>query len=215
MPALVVTRPAATAANRRKVKIISEGGLSWTFPHAPAGFDSTGLAPRWEPVDRPGRAPLLEHVADELHAMSLSWMLGYPDLRSVEADLTQLRFIARSKTRVRFEYGPSEGGWWRVTDLGYQPLQRSRDQHIVCANVSLDVTRATEAVVNVGPVSGGAITTPAGPKPREVVTVAGDTFWTIAQKYLGNGNRWKEIADLNKIVDPRNRPRAGERLRLP
>jgi LysM repeat protein len=30
----------------------------------------------------------------------------------------------------------------------------------------------------------------------------GDTLWAISKKYLGNGNRYKEIATLNKIKNP-------------
>ena len=29
--------------------------------------------------------------------------------------------------------------------------------------------------------------------------VRGDTLWGIAQKYLGNGNRYKEIMELNGL----------------
>ncbi len=31
----------------------------------------------------------------------------------------------------------------------------------------------------------------------------GDTLWAIATSYLGTGTRWREIADLNGISDPR------------
>jgi hypothetical protein len=46
---------------------------------------------------------------------------------------------------------------------------------------------------------------------------SGDTLWGIAQKSLGDGNRWREIYDLNRDVigaDP-NRIQAGMVLRLP
>ncbi len=33
--------------------------------------------------------------------------------------------------------------------------------------------------------------------------IAGDTLWALAQKYLGAGPRWKEIAQANNISDPR------------
>lgn len=42
----------------------------------------------------------------------------------------------------------------------------------------------------------------------------GDTLSSIAARKLGNANRWRAIADLNNIRDPRN-IRIGQVLRLP
>ena len=54
------------------------------------------------------------------------------------------------------------------------------------------------------------------PSPATVtyVVVYGDTFWNIAKKKLGNGQRWREIRDLNASVDPK-KMRPGTQLRLP
>ncbi len=40
------------------------------------------------------------------------------------------------------------------------------------------------------------------PKVKTHTVVKGDTLWHIAKKYLGNGNRYKEIAKLNNIKNP-------------
>jgi hypothetical protein len=42
----------------------------------------------------------------------------------------------------------------------------------------------------------------------------GDTLMSIARKELGDGDRWKEIADLNDVNDPR-KVKVGTRLRMP
>jgi 5'-nucleotidase/UDP-sugar diphosphatase len=55
------------------------------------------------------------------------------------------------------------------------------------------------------------------PPPATTVTyvvVYGDTFWNIAKKQLGDGQRWREIRDLNASVDPK-KMRPGTKLRLP
>lgn len=47
---------------------------------------------------------------------------------------------------------------------------------------------------------------------------SGDTLWAIAEKYLGDGRRWKEIARLNGIKDPRKLPtykQSGKDLKIP
>jgi len=43
---------------------------------------------------------------------------------------------------------------------------------------------------------------------------SGDTLWGIAQKYLGKGSRYNEIAKLNKISNP-NRIKVGQTIQLP
>lgn len=42
----------------------------------------------------------------------------------------------------------------------------------------------------------------------------GDTLWTIAQKRLGSGSRWREIASANGISNP-SRLRVGASLSIP
>jgi hypothetical protein len=43
---------------------------------------------------------------------------------------------------------------------------------------------------------------------------SGDTLGAISERFLGNGNRWKEIAKANDIEDP-NRLEVGTRLTIP
>ena len=43
---------------------------------------------------------------------------------------------------------------------------------------------------------------------------AGDTYWNIAVRILGDGHRWKEIKELNPKVDAKNL-KIGQTIRLP
>jgi LysM repeat protein len=44
------------------------------------------------------------------------------------------------------------------------------------------------------------------PVQRTHTVVRGDSLWMISQRYLGNGNRWREIYELNRVlIDNRNR----------
>jgi len=51
--------------------------------------------------------------------------------------------------------------------------------------------------------------------PRRVRVARGDSLWKLAQRYLGSGAQWRELAELNpQIVEPR-RLQIGDWIRLP
>jgi len=51
--------------------------------------------------------------------------------------------------------------------------------------------------------------------PRRVRVARGDSLWKLAQRYLGSGAQWRELAALNpQIVEPR-RLQIGDWIRLP
>lgn len=52
------------------------------------------------------------------------------------------------------------------------------------------------------------------PAIAQYVVVSGDTLSGIATKTLGDGKRWQEIADLNRIPEP-YRLQVGQKLRIP
>ena len=51
---------------------------------------------------------------------------------------------------------------------------------------------------------------------KEYTIKIGDTFWKIAEKELGSGNRWQSIYELNKdkIKGP-NKLKAGQKIIIP
>ncbi len=57
---------------------------------------------------------------------------------------------------------------------------------------------------------------PAMPAPasRTYTIKKGDTLWSIAVKLLGNGQRWREIVDLNPGLEP-TKLRIGQVITLP
>jgi nucleoid-associated protein YgaU len=51
------------------------------------------------------------------------------------------------------------------------------------------------------------------PEDRIHIVVSGDSLWAIALKYLGSGDRYKEIMVLNGLLT--SAIRAGQKLRIP
>lgn len=68
---------------------------------------------------------------------------------------------------------------------------------------------------NPGVTTPNSISTESSPSTQETYTVqAGDSLWTIAKEKLGDGMRWSEIRDINKIENS-NQLAAGQELLLP
>ncbi len=58
---------------------------------------------------------------------------------------------------------------------------------------------AKEEAVEIAPVANEV---PAPPAPRTHTVVSGDTLFNIAKQYLGDGNRYMELAKANNIPNP-------------
>ena len=50
---------------------------------------------------------------------------------------------------------------------------------------------------------------------RTHVVKAGDTFWNLAATYLGDGNRWREILEINPAIKATNALSVGVTIRIP
>lgn len=55
---------------------------------------------------------------------------------------------------------------------------------------------------------------PQQPATRTYTIRKGDTFWSIAQRIYGDGQRWKDIAQANPSVDPKKLA-IGQEIDLP
>jgi len=84
-----------------------------------------------------------------------------------------------------------------ATPVSSQSLSLRADQ---LRSADLDVTPLADTTTNSAVVSAASTeqtpTPPAAGGPL-ITTVRGDSLWQLAQKHLGNGLRWKEIATLN------------------
>ena len=75
--------------------------------------------------------------------------------------------------------------------------------------IHTDSTSNVYGWVDAGDVSGQT----SGEECRTYTVQAGDSLWAIAQKLLGNGNRWQEISTLNGLTS--TTIQVGQQLKLP
>lgn len=240
MPALTIRRPASRTAKQApkgqpKATIITDGGIRLELPFAPREQDHGGLADTFEQLGRPGRKPLVTYTAEGLRACSFTVLLAHPDhTRPVEGYITRLKRIAGSGDRITLTNlgALTAGVVWTLNDVSIRTLLLQPGTNAITrAEASLAFVEASDAVVNVGPLSGGK-------KPRKgkkggrsrndkggkggkgkatvqrYTVKAGDTLARIALRFYDNPNEWRRIAKASGIRDPR-RLKVGTRLTIP
>jgi nucleoid-associated protein YgaU len=140
----------------------------------------------------------------------------------VDAELKALRRIAKQGKRLRVKLDSTSGDHrWRLTGFTQQVLARQPGTNAPTrALCTMTFTAASDAVVEVGPVSGGHNGSGNGGKdddkdrPKFYVVKKGDTLQSIAEKFYGKASYWRGIADVNNIRDPR-KLKVGTKLTLP
>lgn len=239
MPTLTIRRPAAGTAPEQgghpKATIATDSGLRLVLPYAPNDVEHGGLSDTFENLDRPGRKPLVVYSAEGLRTTSFAVLLAHRDpQRPVEDLLGKLERIAGSGDRVTLSRlgALADGVAWNLTDVTVRTVARQHGTNAVTrAEASLTFTEAVDAVINVGPLTGGkkpkkgkkggkgkADTGGKGGKGKATTqryTVrAGDTLARIALRFYDDPNKWPRIAKASGLRNPRNL-KPGTRLTIP
>jgi LysM repeat protein len=185
----------------------------------------------WQKANLPQmNMPLV--VADK----AVASLAGRQTLTSAYAVIRALQNYARKSSRVRVSYGAFESGLWNLVEMTMKSTRRDPvTDEITYAEVNLQFVRADSSLGGTGPVTGGAVSVPVGgtivtapiggtqtvvqkapgaPAARYYTTKSGDTLWAISYRYYGTGDKWKTIADINGIKDPRKLT-YPKKLRIP
>lgn len=212
MTSLVVqlTNLLGNAATSSDIYLSTDAGERVRFDVVAPESSRGGRVGVWSAASRPGRTPLSRQTEKSLKAHAFTALVGVDPEASIEARLTALDALAHAGTRVQFVYGAGEAGWWTITDLSVQILERVAGSNDASrAEVTFTLTEAN-AGQQAAPQS---FTT----RWRTHTVRKGDTLYRIAAKYLGRGGRWKEIAKANGIKNPKAKTglKVGRRLRIP
>jgi LysM repeat protein len=203
----------------KKMRIRPAGNpVTLELPYAPRQTTHTGMAWTWEEVARTGRDPILSSSGRPRPQMSCQIYLGYknPD-QTCTATLNKLYQLARTNTPLYVTYSSYESGFYHINSLSVNVLQRNKDNHQPTqATVDISFIREIVTITYIGPVSGGKKAPQKksnGKATKKYKVKKGDTLWSIAIKFYKNSARWRHIAKVNKIKDPR-KLRVGRVLKI-
>jgi LysM repeat protein len=185
----------------------------------------SGGYPQWEIVKRPHRVSITNYTGHDPFTMELDLML-FEDIReeaSIEGKIRDLERMARAnqdftpprppQVRVTGQMIPRPELPWVITDLQWGVTRRHEggNFHRYLQQVTVMLLQHVHASLveenNVKPGHGA-------PKYRLYTIKHGDTLQSIAKKLLGDTSRWKQIAKINHIHDPRHLT-VGTKIRVP
>lgn len=221
MTTLTVTTPGTiTSTPSKPVRMVLrsiDNKMVMNFPIAPVEVTYTGFGWTWAEVPRDGRHPYLVKEAYQLPTMEFTAKLVYsrePD-RSVEPLMVILKNMKQATTILTMKYG----GWfdarlWRIDELEFKTVRRSPlNNSPTSVEASITLKNVSDIKLTVGPISGGKKTTTKKPsttkKPAKKSTTKkykvkkGDTLYKLANRFYNDPGKWRYLADLNKIKNPK------------
>jgi hypothetical protein len=217
--ALTVIRDPVTGVNYTavpglKAYLLTESGkLSFSFQFAPPVIEYAILEDNYVEVERVGLRPLLVRKAAKLNTIKFTAQIASKTnvFEEQQGYLDSLVAVARSRERVMMRYSVYEAGLWRITSLAISSVVRDPVTNgILQATADITLTIASDPAGGVGPVTAPSNPQPAPAAaatvaPRTYTVAAGDTLWSIANRfYAGRGDRWPVIFDANrdKVTSP-------------
>jgi LysM repeat protein len=221
---ILVKRP----TRKNTMSIVTSSGRVISMLSNPPQITAKPAGAKIAQIDREGRKQLVVSTGPGQAGLSFKHTVASLDwTRSVESAVKTYIGLYEAGTRIRFRGGsPSleTRYWWRITSLEVNVLQRATnnspswvelswelvEDYAVSSKTTAKETKSWNAKTGTSTSSAKKATT------RTHKVKSGDSLWKIAAKYLGKGERWRDIYNLNKktIKNP-NRLTVGQTLKIP
>ena len=226
-------RAAGAAARARRLRTAADvtgavvllAGLPWGLSRL-AGSPLPGHWPGWQQTRELAASPLTDGTAVTVLA-GAAWLLWAAFAVAVIAEVTAAargRPVPRLPAIAPVQALAATLAGTIVIAALHLPRTAARAAHPAHAALTATVTTAAPLVPGPHRADGGlpgsagdrlgivrldaaraaGTSGQAGPQDRVHIVVAGDSLWDLARTYLGSGDRWHEIYDLN-----RGRPQPG------
>lgn len=202
------------------LKQVEPDGPTIFFQLNPQSMRFGGRSKRLDVISRPGRSDAAEWDGSGLRRVEFTLRLdGYPE-RPVGRDVLDLERMAgmnrpdRPPPKVRLNYGGQINTVFIIEQIERGPELRRDDLQVVRIDLDVALLEWVDAGVVVTPAQRAQSRAPSPPTGRTHVLAAGESLWSLAVRYFGDGNRWTDIARANGIRDPREAV-PGLRLQIP
>ena len=208
----VTTGVKVQASVQPKLIIRTENSdIIFTAPYAPKEVTYYITGRKYNEVDRPDRKPITTSPGIALKQMSMELFVGSTNYEtSIDSSLSTLEQLSATQQRLICEYDRRTAGLWNITSLDYDSVERQSGTILITrATVNIEFTEAVGFSSKAGTaslVAGSSSSTASSygtTQPKTYTIKQGDTLSSISQKFFYTPNKWRTIADLNKL-DPKN-----------
>ena len=195
----------------------------------PVGFTFGTIAAQTE-VEVEGQKTITRVLGPGLRTLGFSTVVGNTKGRDSDCESQLARLLAIPANGWQFRISGAAStlettGWWRVVSCSVNVTHRNSKNRAARAVLEWDLVEQVDDRVAIAPTRVRATakkSTTSKKKPAKAATTrkytvrAGDYPWKIAKNLLGDGQRWKEIYNLNRSVIPNvNDIRIGTVLKVP
>lgn len=201
---ILVAKPVRT----QTMGFVTGDGFTGSMHSTPEQFSYSDV-PNFGTTPREGRKAITRMESPGLRTLAFTQVVASLDYQqSIQSVIQRFTNTCARGTRVRFTggSGPFEQPcWWLITGLDVDVTQRALNNEPSRATLSwtlvewLDVT-AVVSKPKPKPKVPAAPPRPVAAPARTYRVVSGDMLWTIAMRFLGRGERWPEIYNLNRGV---------------
>lgn len=195
----------------------------------PVGFTFGTIAAQTE-VEVEGQKTITRVLGPGVRTLGFSTVVGNTKGRDSDCESQLARLLAIPANGWQFRISGAAStlettGWWRVASCSVNVTHRNSKNRAARAVLEWDLVEQVDDRVAIAPTRVRAPakkSTASKKKPAAAATTrnytvrAGDYPWKIAQNLLGDGQRWKEIYNLNRSKIPNvNDIRIGTVLKVP
>lgn len=192
-----------------------ETPIVFAAPFAPKQVTYSGYENTYEEISRPDRKPIVRRSGEGLRRMSMELFIGSFSMQTEhDEELSKLEQLAASRLPLVIEYDPRTWGYWHITSLSYDSVERRETDDVI--------TRATVQIEFVEIPDKTAFTLNIKNKykytsrPKTYTAKKGESLREVVKKFYGTANKniIKAVAKANNIKNPKH-VKPGQKIKLP
>lgn len=202
---------------RMAIKTRGKSPLVFAPPFAPRKVTYSGYENTYEEISRPDRKPIVRRSGESLRRMSMELFVGAVGMQTEHnTELATLEKLAASRLPLIVEYDPRTYGYWHITSLSYDSVERREvDDVITRATVQIEFTEVpdpTDFTLNIINKTKYKYTS----RPKTYTAKKDESLRDIVKKFYGTANSKivKAVAKANKIKNPKH-IKPGQKIKLP
>ncbi len=161
-------------------------------------------------IDIPGGPPIYQDMGEDETTLAWDGVLAGDDAYQTAIKIESLKDEGKTIPLVVPDF-PELSKQVRIRSFPWDVIRSDRVEYSIELVAEIPPPAVITQLPTPAPQPGTAVPAAAG---QSVIIKQGDTLWALAQKYYGNGVRWREITQANGVTNPR-KLQIGQTINIP